>query len=229
MSYKSKTRSGSVSGEKMEGVPDCSTLPEDVLTKICTQQAAVILMQLQPTLDKIDSLSSTIEEIKVCLTKYSMDVLKIGSKVEALELKCDKLEQYSRRNNLRVYGIPERVGENSDLVLLSFFQEKLGIQLQITDIDRSHRTGKKLGGEHPRPLLVKFVSYRSKAEIFGKKKVLKGSGCVIKEDLTQVGAQLLKSATEKYGKNCVWTSDGRIILVKADGQKMVVESSRDLQ
>ena len=54
-------------------------------------------------------------------------------------------EQYSRNYNLRIYGLPEKKDENvqelEDMVL-TFFQEKLGVQVHSNDIDVIHRLGR---------------------------------------------------------------------------------------
>ena len=42
---------------------------------------------------------------------------------------------------MRVFGIPEDKGENTDAIVLQVAKDKLGIDLRIDDIDRSHRVG----------------------------------------------------------------------------------------
>ena len=75
-----------------------------------------------------------------------------------LEMNASALEdqiQYSRRNCLVVSGIAEKRGEDTDEIIQTFAAEKLGIELEDMDIDRSHRLGKKQVGK-PRPIIVKF-------------------------------------------------------------------------
>lgn len=59
-----------------------------------------------------------------------------------LQNKCNDAEQYSRRNCIRVFGIPESTGEQTDNVIMNIAKEKLGVELQLKDLDRSHRIGR---------------------------------------------------------------------------------------
>ena len=53
----------------------------------------------------------------------------------------EEQEQYSRRNCLRIYGMPETKDENSDDVVLQLVNSKLnlGFQVRESDLDRTHR------------------------------------------------------------------------------------------
>ena len=67
--------------------------------------------------------------------------------IAKLHTKSNEAEQYSRRNCLRLFGVPETQGENTDEIMIRVAKEKLGINLSIENIDRSHRTG-ALGRQH---------------------------------------------------------------------------------
>ena len=71
--------------------------------------------------------------------------------------KLDALDQYGRRENLRIYGIPETNNNNDDgedvvLRIAKFLQ----IDLQGMDIQRAHRLGKKTKNieRKPRPVIA---------------------------------------------------------------------------
>ena len=55
----------------------------------------------------------------------------------------DDLEQYSRRNNIRIVGIPEEAEESTDEITIDFMKQKLVVELKENDICRSHRVGRK--------------------------------------------------------------------------------------
>ena len=59
-----------------------------------------------------------------------------------LELKDDDIEQYTRRQNFRISGIKENEDENTDSIVVNFVQNTMKIDLDIRDIDRSHRMGR---------------------------------------------------------------------------------------
>ena len=79
---------------------------------------------------------------------------------DMLREQLDDLEQYTRRTNIRIFGIPESTGthpENTDAKAIDFFANKLGITVSSDHISRSHRTGKR--GRTLRPIIVRLVPY----------------------------------------------------------------------
>ena len=50
-----------------------------------------------------------------------------------LEDKCDELEHYSRRNVIRIRGIPEKVGEYTDIVVRELAEKKLDAKIVAHD------------------------------------------------------------------------------------------------
>ena len=51
----------------------------------------------------------------------------------------------------------------------------MGIQLADSEIDRSHRLGKKQDGK-PRPIIMKFVRYNMRRKFMKERRKLKGQG-----------------------------------------------------
>nr|CAI5835721.1 unnamed protein product [Callosobruchus analis] len=76
--------------------------------------------------------------------------------------------------------------EQQDLVeeVTEVCDKHLGIKLGDRDILTYYRIGKKTNNK-PRGLLVRFHSINTKQLICDKKKLLKGTGLVIKEGLTE--------------------------------------------
>nr|CAH7745116.1 unnamed protein product [Callosobruchus chinensis] len=69
----------------------------------------------------------------------------------------------------------------------------------------------------PRHIIVAFRDNQIKHSIYAKKKMLKGSQIVMKEDLTVERMKIVKEASEKYGFKNVWTFNGNIF-VKTDNK-----------
>ena len=95
----------------------------------------------------IQSLSSQITDMKKKLVKKDQEIAELQSRVITLEEKQDDYEQYSRRNILRISGLPEKL--SSDHAVLRLCHDILDIPISETDIDRSHRIGHK--PEKPAP------------------------------------------------------------------------------
>ena len=114
------------------------------------------------------------------------------------ESKFDDTEQYSRRSCLILTGITERQGENTDDLILNAFNTYLGINLDLYETDRSHCLGRKRTDqdEHQidRPIIIKFIGYRSRQKVFKQKRKLKGNrtGISLFENLTKRRTMLMK-------------------------------------
>ena len=186
-----------------------------ILQVLATMIKDHILSELQKT---IDENTAVIEALKETINEKD-------AVINDLQVKLDDLEQYQRRQCLRVFGVEEGPDEDTDVKAIEIAR-KIGVDLSIEDIDRSHRIGVR-NNDRPRPIIIKFVSYRKRSEVFHSKKNLKGSGVTIREDLTKMRHSLLKEAINKYGVRSVWTLDG-VVIAKIGDQKRRITSSRDL-
>ena len=72
-----------------------------------------------------------------------------NSLITNLQNKSNDSEQYSRRNCLRLFGVEEKVGESTDDIVMSIAKVKLGVNLNMGDIDRCHRTGPPAKDRNP--------------------------------------------------------------------------------
>ena len=136
-------------------------------------------------------------------------------------------EQYSRRNCVRVYGISENSKEDTDQVMIDLASDKLDIKLERHEIDRSHGVGtprsSAAGAEKqpsPRPIIVKFTTYRTRDLVLKRRRKLTGTRIEIEEDLTTINRTLLNKTKENVKNNdkpsAAWSSDDKVIaLVKA--------------
>ena len=71
----------------------------------------------------------------------------------------DRLEQYSRRETIKVVGLKEEEGEDTEQKVLEIFKA-VGGDITPADVSVVHRTGdRKRKG---RPILVRFVSRKKR-------------------------------------------------------------------
>ena len=112
-------------------------------------------------------------------------VSKMNKRIEELENKIDRQEQYSRRNCILIHGIAENKEENTDQQAIDFINENLDIKIDEIDIDRSHRIGRyDKTKKKVRPIIVKFARYYVRGRVFQEKLKLKDAGKNITESLT---------------------------------------------
>ena len=92
---------------------------------------------------------------------------KIADKlIHDLEEKYDDIEQYWRKFNLEIHGIPERKEEDITQIVLDF-AGAIEADVREEDIDICHRLYEAEG--KARPIIVKFTNYYSKYEMYSKR------------------------------------------------------------
>ena len=139
----------------------------------------------------IDNLSDRIRSLNAKLDSKDELIKSLETRIVTLESANDSIEQYTRRANLRVCGVPEENdGEDTDQKVLAVFNAKLGMEppLRLTDLERSHRLGRKAddsdGTTRSRPIIVRFVSERVRDSVYRARTRLKGHDIYLNEDLT---------------------------------------------
>ena len=116
----------------------------------------------------------------------------------------------------------ETSNEDTDKLVLNIIKNDLEINLTEVAIDRTHCIGDpKKKKKKARPIIVKFVRYYDRKEVFSKKKYLKERGISITESLTSFSMKKLEEAREKYGFKNVWSTDGRIFFKGANDKPSV--------
>ncbi|KAH3768981.1 hypothetical protein DPMN_170225 [Dreissena polymorpha] len=90
-----------------------------------------VIFGLKSKVSKLEEENSNLKSSNEVLTK----------RVRDLELRSDAAEQYSKRNCLRNSGLPESDSENTDDLVLGVC-EALQTNINVADIDRSHRLGR---------------------------------------------------------------------------------------
>ena len=120
-------------------------------------------------------------------------------------------------------GINESRDENTDDLISEICNTDLGVDLAVEYIQRSHRLGleslqdvaddrNSLGKRLKcRPIIVKFVSYRKRHEIFSAKTKLKGQTLAIVENLKRSRQRIFNVAREIVGLKNSWIQDGKYL------------------
>lgn len=162
-------------------IGELAKLRKDVTSEL-TASLITAMAPIQATLQKITDTvathSTTITEMETALTAQSdgittleHEVAALKSKLETttqvnekLQLAVEDLVSRSKRQNLRVIGIPEGTeGDDARLFMTALFKKVVGDdQLDTMELDRAHRS---LGPKPPqgsRPFIVRFHKYSQK-------------------------------------------------------------------
>lgn len=159
----------------------------------------------------------------------------------------DSLEQYTRKNSLEVHGVPESAYTSTEEVVLKL-AEALQVSVQPDDIEISHKLFRKKGNK---PIIVKFVSHKVKANLYRARTKLKNfkvsdlftnassatrveaERIFLNENLTPYRKQIINRANEKRKDGellSVWSMDGTIFVkTSPEGRPIKIRELEDLE
>ena len=150
---------------------------EGTLGKISSLENAVNKIQanMESFNEKAKKMEETIHEIEAGLTFTNKDIEEIkrrenqtSDKIKGLEDQILYQEVYSRRENLRLFGLPEEGhgSENTCEVVYKFLENELELEdARNIEFQRVHRLGKKKAGQS-RPIIVRFLRFPERELIF---------------------------------------------------------------
>ena len=220
------THEGAITGELVTLV---ITAIQPVLVKAMT--AAVTTAVATASKQIMLELRHDLQTVE-CVRK-EMETLR--TQVQSQNFELDRLQQYSRRDNIRVYGIAEATdeNENTNSVIVKVAKD-MGVDISEHDLSVNHRLGRKAGTK-PRPIIAKFVRRDTKTAIMRRKKNMRGqSGYIsvfVNDDLTTLRSKLVYELKRDKTIKRVWTIDGRIMCIQEENgtdMKNVIDSPDDL-
>ena len=193
-----------------------------LIAKIRTDQDA-----LTKRVDAVESQMKALElQVKgkdVELENKQKLMNKLQTEVESLCNQHDDLEQYGRRQSIRLHNVSHEGCADSEEAALKMFNVTMTLKVSAEEIERVHPLG-------PKQTIVKFESYKTKAAVYKAKSNLKDNhdGVFMTEDLTKRNYALL--AAKKANKiHSFWTIDGKIFMKFADVSKLqTIRSQSDI-
>nr|XP_050023997.1 uncharacterized protein LOC126518196 [Dermacentor andersoni] len=130
---------------------------------------------------KLDVLSQTAKRMETC----EQSLAELNEEIASLRRNVHNLENYSRRNNLLVYGIQESEAETvnslKEHLLTEMFERKL--EIKVESLESLHRLGRKAVGK-VRPVIIRFSDFTEKAELLRNASKLKGTQTYTSEDFS---------------------------------------------
>lgn len=127
--------------------------------------------EVQDLTAKVDSNDLTVSSLTQRVLALERSQETQTSRAVDLQLHLEDLEDHSRRNSLRLRGIPETTGsEDLSASVTAIFQKLLGTAPPLLELDRVHRTlgPKPSNPERPRDVLCRLHRYTQKELILRK-------------------------------------------------------------
>lgn len=206
------------------------------------------LFSVKETVNKlehsIEHLSEQYDTVLAELKKQSAEITSLRKKVEIVEStnstqevselkkQVNALEQYSRRHNLEIQGMP--VVDKEDLLgRMNQLANKLRLPaLTRTDLEALHRLPAKPSNNPA--ILVRFTSRVLRDEWMSKRTELRDAKLAVqfRDNVTQQNKKLLwmmKAKAREMHYDFVWQKDGKLFVRKASGQRaLCIECEADL-
>jgi len=163
--------------ERLERMETKLQTMEGALAQISSLENAINKIQTNMISfnEKAKKMGETIQEIEAGLTSTNADIEEMKRREEQTADKIKSLEDqilyqdvYSRRENLRFFGLPEEAQgiENTREVLYKFLENELELEdARNIEFQRVHRLGKKRVGQS-RPIIVRFLRFPERELVF---------------------------------------------------------------
>ena len=209
---------------------------------IASKLAKIIKSTNQDLMDSVNSLVAEIRSLKASLAQRDPTIVELREEIKRLREDHDALEQYGRRNNLRISGIPEQEQEDTTEAVMAIANGvmKLDPPLQPGDVEVSHRLPKPRNSKpgEPRQVIVRFRSKATRYGVISNRKNLKAyneeNACklYINEDLTSTRARLLSTVRALQRKrhfDQVWTYNGNVKVKDLTGHVISIRNIEDVK
>ena len=161
-------------------------------------------------------------------------------------IKVDELEQYGRRQNLEIVGIPEKEDENTNAIVLEV-AKMLDVDIMSSHISTSHRLPKKTASSRNNsgssPIIVRFTSGDIRNQIYANRKkarfvdlknfsVSDTKNIFVNENLTPFRKHLFWKTKQQVKNNSwkyIWTHNGNAFVKKDDNASITaIKNELDL-
>ena len=139
------------------------------------------------TANEISNLKTTTVYTCANMGATARELNGLKEEVENLKRRNIRLEAYTRRENIKIFGIEESAGETNELVRI-MLKEKMKIPNDCVDdirFERVHRMTTRqdrMNATKPRAIIVKFSFYQDKEYVWSFVRNLKESGIGIAND-----------------------------------------------
>nr|CAI5846402.1 unnamed protein product [Callosobruchus analis] len=202
-----------------------NALLEDFIQKIVDRVSDTIAKTLNGQVNqleqKINNITLRLDKIESVQQAADKSVLiKEIERFKHYNNRREIAEQQEKMANLILFKLPETAYENLTMKVIQLFRSELLPDFNKNDLTSCVRIGKKID-QRNRGVIVKFRTAQKKERVYNQKRKLKGTGIVVKEDLTYEKLKLMQAAIGKTSLKGVWSYRGRITAIK-EGVKIPI-------
>lgn len=134
-------------------------------------------------------------------------------------------EQYSRKNNIKIFGMKEEQNEDCVQKVIELAREKLKVELTTSQVEVAHRTRSQ---RKPQPIIVRFNNHTTKMQVLRNRSKLKGVGVSMAEDLCRDLMTVYNRVKEDQRVVSTWAWNGKVFVKDRRGKTYSVQYGQNL-
>ena len=235
-----KTRGGSTSKDPLPDKLATGTQQAEMDTITRGQLMSLLQEALRDPLTReliAETVSQQMKQLVSKVNQLEESNTFLKERVQMLETRQDSLDQYSRRSCLRI-STPwkEEHGEDTDELTIKA-ASLAGVTLTKSEIEVSHRVGRKDMQQRPRQIIVKLSQLKKRQEMYRSRNQLKSASNTLEdaiffnEDLTTTRSEIAHRARKlKQSKRITdtWTVNGAILLRDLRGTIVKIVTPKEM-
>ena len=181
--------------------------------------AEAVRQAVKATTELFNEKLTQLERLSQRCSQQEEEISSLKEELKESKKRHNHLEQYSRRNNIRIRGVQVERGENCKQIVVEFLNQKLkdgtgqSLNIQPCDIDAAHPLPQRRRNTEATPspmIIVKFLGREPRDAIMRARRSLKGSNYTIMEDLTAPNAELLRKLKDSPAIDSAWSWEGKV-------------------
>ncbi len=188
--------------------------------------------QLQSAIEGLDNVKAESRKLKKRLEKVEFDTCsRIPKNIQVLTNKFDEFEQQQNENNVQIVGLPDsESGEEDKDKIVKIARDTFGMDLKISDIEKTYRMGKKReDAVKARDTIVKFKEKTTRDKFYENRKQLvinenPNENIYVNDHLTSHRQHLLYVARKLYKAKKIkaaWSQGGNILIRKIENGPVI--------
>ena len=198
----------------------------------------VLKQQLESAVKGVEDVASENKRLKRRIEKMEFKISsRIPRDITKLNTKFDEFEQLQYVKNVQIVSLPENENQDDDKQkIVKIARDTFGMNLKLTDIDSTHRMGKrKPDSTKHRDTIVKFVKKSTRDKFYENRKLTITNedpklNIYVNDHLTHHRQHLLYVARKLYKAKKVyaaWSQAGNILIRKIEGGPVTPINSHD--
>jgi len=183
---------------------------------------------VEDRLEQLEQSHSTIKHMEQSQSApdLSTEINAVREETRQSLLLSNDNEQYSRRNNLRIFGFKPEQDENSCTAAVRFVKSHLHVPINDVDIEMAHMTNgpvRTTSEQQRRPtMLIRFRSKEKRDQVIRARRSLKGTHFAISEDLTALNIKTMNRLRNNTDVRTSWSWNGKIFAILSTGDKVTI-------